>query len=105
MFWITDLGLASHLATMWSGHGCAEDFHDSSICVPFEELDLADARTNISYRWYYMMLVAGVVLAACELLVIDKSRDGSGTDRRQDIMDCHNKSPVIRMVETSIQQH
>ncbi|KAH3950173.1 hypothetical protein HBI56_005440 [Parastagonospora nodorum] len=67
MFWITDLGLASHLATMWSGHGCAEDFHDSSICVPFEKRDLQDARTKVSYRWYYMMLIAGVVLTACEL--------------------------------------
>jgi hypothetical protein len=66
LFWTIDLGLAVHLAKLWSGYGCAYKFFHGYICVPYEKRIVGEART-ISYKGYQKMLVVDAILAAFEL--------------------------------------
>jgi hypothetical protein len=65
VFWAVDLGLATHLARLWSGGKCAHDFI-SYVCVPYARRDEYEFR-RYSYNKYRRILVARAVLAAWEL--------------------------------------
>ncbi|KAF2823453.1 hypothetical protein CC86DRAFT_457818 [Ophiobolus disseminans] len=67
IFWAIDLALLVHLAGSWQGPACTSGLYEYS-CAPYEGHDALAMRIS-THKTYYGTLVAGVVLAALELIL------------------------------------